>query len=108
MADNEKYVTFLDADGNEISNDPRWHAEKVLQASGVNVEAMQAKIAELQAKVDAANNTDITDDGDDESEDDLAKLKGPELKALAKERGVDISGMTKVSEVREALRTAQA
>ena len=46
------------------------------------------------------------DEAQKDDGDDYDKLDGKALKALAGERGVDIKGMTKVSEVRAALREA--
>ena len=106
-------VTFLNSAGDEISNDPRWLAKKNLANSGTDVDALQAENEALKARL-AALEASTTDDsaGVDEDEaqkddgDDYDKLDGKALKALAGERGVDIKGMTKVSEVRAALREA--
>ena len=106
-------VTFLNSAGEEISNDPRWLAKKNLANSGTDVDALQAENEALKARL-AALEAGATDDsaGVDEDEaqkddgDDYDKLDGKALKALAGERGVDIKGMTKVSEVRAALREA--
>ena len=126
MADAENdYVVFEDAEGNEVSNDPRWKAEKTLSNSGVDVAALRARIAELEGQIASGatspaatmqasanlNNGDADDNDDEEEEYDLdddgnrtyEELKGKELKSLANQRGVDISGMTKVGEVRAAL-----
>lgn len=77
-------VTFLDAEGNEISNDPRWQARKLLGLSSGADEEMP------------------------EDESPYASLGGAELKKLAQERGVDIKGLKKVGEVRAALEAADA
>ena len=103
-------VVFLDADGNEISNDPVWHARNTLAAAGVDESAvdnsnLQAEIEALKAALAAQETLDEDENGKDDG-DDYDKLDGKGLKALAKERNVDIKGMTKVSQVREALRAA--
>ena len=111
--ENDDIVTFLNSAGEEVSNDPRWLAKKNLANSGTDVDALQAENEALKARL-AALETGATDDsaGVDEDEaqkddgDDYDKLDGKALKALAGERGVDIKGMTKVSEVRAALREA--
>jgi len=117
----DEIVTFEDADGNEISNDPRWHAKQVMAATGVNVDDLQAQIAKLTAERDAALDAahtsgsqagdagDASSDDDDKTSDDgdeYDALNGADLKKLAGDRGVDIAGMKKVGEVREALRAA--
>lgn len=110
MAENDTedpIVVFELPDGTEVSNDPRWLARKTLASTGVDIDAMQAKIAELQAQIDEANAaSEEDDDQTNEDGDEFDKLNGKELKALAAERNVDISGMTKVGEVRDALRAA--
>lgn len=103
-------VVFLDADGNEISNDPVWHARNTLAAAGVDESTvdnsnLQAEIEALKAALAAQETLDEDENGKDDG-DDYDKLDGKGLKALAKERNVDIKGMTKVSQVREALRAA--
>ena len=69
-------VTFLDSEGNVISNDPIWQAQQLL---GLN----------------QPEDEDLPGEYDD--------LTGAELKALAKERGISITGMKKTSELRAAL-----
>lgn len=110
-------VVFLDADGNEISNDPVWHARNTLAAAGVDestvdnsnlqaeIDAKDAEIEALKAALAAQETLDEDENGKDDG-DNYDKLDGKGLKALAKERNVDIKGMTKVSQVREALRAA--
>jgi len=80
-------VIFKNSQGEVISNDPIWKAQQLL---GV---------------------TDDSDDSDDEmpvEENPYAGFTARELKELANERGVDISGLKKVGEVREALLAADA
>lgn len=72
-------VVFLDSAGNEVSNDPVWHAQRTLREAGVG----QAQDEDLPGDYDG--------------------LSGAELKALAKERGMNIAGIKKVSELRAAL-----
>lgn len=110
-------VVFLDAEGNEISNDPVWHARNTLAAAGVDestvddsglqetIDAKDAEIEALKAALAAKETLDEDEDNKDDG-DDYDKLGGKELQALAKERGVDIKGLRKVSEVRGALRAA--
>ena len=110
----EKYepVVFLDSAGNEISNDPVWHAQKTLRAAGVSFEQSQP---DAQARLLEQQNAATDDDDEDlpESEpeaqlDDDGKrtykeLKSPELKSLAASRGVDITSAKTVGDVRKAL-----
>ena len=75
-------VTFLNSRGEVISNDPVWKAQQLL---GIK-----------------------PDDSDDEmpEENPYANMSARELKELAAERGVDISGLKRVGEVRDALAAA--
>jgi len=77
-----EYIVFNTPDG-EVSNDPYWQAEQTLAGRDKS-------------------------DADDDLGDDYDDLNGKELKALAAEREVDISGLKKVGEVREALRADDA
>lgn len=122
MAENEeKYqpVVFLDSAGNEISNDPVWHAQKTLRAAGVSFENSQP---DAQARLLEQQNA-ATDDDDAELEAEAAEpeqdvdesgartykeLKGADLKSLANSRGVDITGAKTVGDVRKALIAADA
>ena len=122
MAENEeKYqpVVFLDSAGNEISNDPVWHAQKTLRAAGVSFENSQpdAQARQLEAQ-NAATEDDDEDLESEASEPEPAvdadgkrtykELKAPELKSLANTRGVDIAGAKTVGDVRKALIAADA
>ena len=78
-----KPVIFYNSRGEEISNDPIWKAQRVL---GIQAET--------------------TSDDEEIDTDPYSALNGTELKALAAERGVDIKGLTKVGQVRDALRRA--
>lgn len=75
-------VTFLNSRGEVISNDPVWKAQQLL---GIK-----------------------PDDSNDEmpEENPYANMSARELKDLAAERGVDISGLKRVGEVRDALAAA--
>ena len=78
----EQYVTFLNSAGEEISNDPRWLAQKTLEQYGV--ERQKAPDFELAGPYD-----EITD--------------GKELQALAKSRGIPIKGIRSATKIRELL-----
>jgi len=109
-------VTFLNSRGEEISNDPRWHAQKVLAGAGMTPvnsslveenESLRAQIAALQAS--QADSQGVEDDHEDDGDDDadaFSAMGAAELKAYAKENDIDIKGLKKVGEVREALRAA--
>jgi len=89
MAKHNTYepVVFKNSLGETISNDPVFHARRVIE------QAESAKV----------------DDSNDELEPNpYADLNGKQLKELAAERGVDISGMKTVGQVREALLAADA
>lgn len=99
MADNtdEDIVTFEDSEGNEISNDPRWHARRILGENphGVDNTELAAENERLRAQLAALNSTpnedDEVDDDDEEDEDtprDYTDLTGPALAKYAKERGI--------------------
>jgi hypothetical protein len=55
-----------------------------------------------------ADDEDEEHDVDDAGNRTYAEVSGKELKTLARDRGVDIAGMTKVGQVREALIAADA
>lgn len=114
MAKTNDEVVFLDADGNEISNDPRFLARKTLEAAGVDTNSagdeelkaenarLQAQIAELLAA--AGKSEDLEDDG--EAEGDYSDVKGKDLVNLAKDRGIELTVEGKkltAPEVRAAL-----
>lgn len=94
MSDDRKPVVFELPDGTEVSNDPLFHQQQFLKQDAENK-------ARLQMERDAADNEDI-------HTDELDGLKGAELKALAEEEDVDIKGLTKVGEVKAAIREARA
>lgn len=116
----EKYepVVFLDSVGNEISNDPVWHAQKTLRAAGVSFENSQpdaqARLLEQQnATADDDDELETADtepevDTDDSGARTYKELKGADLKSLASTRGVDITGARTVGDVRKALIGADA
>lgn len=121
MAKTNDEVVFLDADGNEISNDPRFLARKTLEAAGVDTNSagdeelkaenarLQAQIAELLAA--AGKSEDLEDDGEAEGDysdvkGDYSDVKGKDLVNLAKERGIELTADGKkltAPEVRAAL-----
>lgn len=94
MTDSNDIVTFLDSKGREISNDPRWHARKTLKSEGVDVDQLEAKIAELTAQLQAQNAAAAASEGveDEDADEDspYADVKGKDLSALAKERGISL------------------
>ncbi len=127
MDKNDEIVTFEDAQGNVISNDPRWRAMKelgLLNEDG-SVPKAAAKAATKSAPKKAAekpaatpepeaeeeaedDDEDLSDDETEEVEEseetpDYKDLDGKALKTLAKERGVDTTGFTKASQFRNAL-----
>ena len=99
-------VTFEDSAGNVISNDPRYHALKTLEDSGISFadsqpETLAAKAAEkAQAGVE---NTSSAKSGPENYED----VKGKDLGKLAKDREIEIKGL-KASQVRAALMAQDA
>jgi hypothetical protein len=108
MADTESVVfEFPNPNGGDPvlkSNDPYYNAKQVIRdresGDSEEVAALKAQLTELQAaQAEAAGE----DDGDDEA-DEFSTLKGADLKNKAAELGVDITGLKKVGEVRQALR----
>lgn len=116
----EKYeaVTFLNADGEEISNDPRWLAERTLREAGVEVpevdnseelrQELAAKDQELEAlrAALAAKEAEEALEDDEKSEGDYSELKGKDLVDVAKTRGIELTVDGKkltAPQVREAL-----
>lgn len=85
----EKYtpVIFENSLGETISNDPIFLAQRTLKAAGIT-------------------GATRPDDHDEYMPSAYDELKGSELKALALERGVDITGLKTVGQVREALTAA--
>jgi hypothetical protein len=131
-------VVFEDSRGNIISNDPVFLARQTLAAAGLADDAPKAQpkkavkkpaVAPTPEPEAIADEEELSDDEtDDEAEADeeveeeveedeeaeevevrdYSELAGPELKALATQRGVDTTGMKKASEVRAALIEADA
>lgn len=112
----DEAVVFLNAAGEEISNDPRWLARKTLEQAGESDNAKDARIAELEAKIaelEAAKtaSTDesggVEEDDNPDQENPYASVKGDDLKVLAKDRGISLrndDGTTKrASQVRDEL-----
>lgn len=101
MADQYEPVTFLNSAGEVISNDPIYLAQQQLAAAGL----INPQVTPV---VPVAHDDDELGEDSDEDKVDYATLNGPQLKALAKERGVDIKGLRTVGEVRKALADAEA
>jgi len=130
--EDDPIVTFEDSAGNTISNDPRFHAMKTLEAAGISFTTPkpQPKVAktakpvanplptppiiaspEVTEEETSDEDADLEEDNDEVTEEeveDYSGLKGKELTALAKQRGVDIIGLTTAGEVRAALIAADA
>jgi len=88
MATTHEPVVFQNSLGEEISNDPYWKAQKTM------------------AEYAAANGA--PDDSDEAIGEDYKSFDGKALKAMAKKRGVDITGLKTVGAVRDALIAADA
>lgn len=108
-------VFFLLPDGTEISDDPRWKANKFrsqLEQQSANLAEMARFAAEEQARQDAILRAE--EEGEDDPEDmepevlsKYDQMTVPELKAAAKELDLDITGLKKRSELVNLLRTAE-
>lgn len=86
MADeNYEPVVFENSLGEQISNDPVFLAQRTLEAAGLQ------------------NNRFAPFGGDEPMPGPYDDLNGKELKKLAEDREVDISGLRTVGEVRKAL-----
>lgn len=115
---NYEPVVFLNASGEEVSNDPNWLAMKQLQAAGISFN--QSQPGHLESVLQAANrpapaedDEDIDDGEPEEALDEAgnrtyAELSGKALVSLADERGVERKGLKKVGELRAALIQADA
>ena len=107
MAEKHKPVIFEDSAGNIISNDPIYLAQKTLEAAGVSFENSQpnelADAAKQAAKTEETPAETVEESLDDDGNRDYDELDGKGLMSLASERGVDITGLKKVAQVREAL-----
>jgi hypothetical protein len=117
--DTEDYVLFEDSVGNVVSNDPRWKAAQTLKASGVDVDQVSRDAAELeelrafkrahevaQAPNEFTGTADVEepeDDEDDDAENPYADVKGKDLSALARERGIEVVKGMRAGDVRQAL-----
>jgi hypothetical protein len=119
MSKSDKYqpVTFTNSLGEVISNDPVFRAQQVLEQAGLGqTEAPTPKAAKAVSTPPAAPVTPTDEDDEDLENDDSTEeaiadykeLDGKAAKALAAERGVDITGFTKVQQVRDALMAADA
>lgn len=119
MAKAEKPVTFLSAEGEEISNDPRWLAERTLREAGVeatddNTEELRQELAAkdqeleaLRAQLAAKELEENLEDDGEEDETDYSKITGKDLVDLAKSRDIALKhedgSSLKAGEVRAAL-----
>jgi hypothetical protein len=92
-----KPVVFRAADGSLITNDPVLRAHQML---GEDI----SEFLNDEAGVEAASAR--THDDEDIDTDPYADMTGAQLKDEAKKRSVDIKGLTKVGQVRDALRAA--
>lgn len=81
-------VIFLWPDGTEFSNDPDWQAARRMEAYAV------AHPGAPRVGTGPSDDTDFSEYDD---------MDGPALKAAAKEKGVDITGLKKIGLVRAAL-----
>lgn len=102
----EEFVTFEDSQGNVISNDPRYLAKKTLEEAGYGITFTQSSPEQQHQNLrQAAGVSDDEELGEDDNDkvEDYKTYDGAALKKLASARGVDISGMKKVGEVRKAL-----
>lgn len=91
-------VVFKAADGSLITNDPVLKAHQML---GEDISEFLTGEAGVEGVTPAG-----TSDDEDIDTDPYAGMTGAELKDEAKNRGVDIKGLTKVGQVRDALRAA--
>lgn len=108
-------VVFLLPDGTEISNDPRWQAQKFkeqVERQSHNLAEQARFAAEEQAKADALARAE--EEGEDDEEDseaaplsDYDHMTVPELKELADERDLDYSGLKKKSELVDLLKNSE-
>lgn len=102
MSDKYTPVTFLDSEGNEISNDPVWLARRTLAQHGVE-DITETSTEKASAEAEATSTSD-----DESIAEDYSKFDGKQLKELAKERDISIKGLKTVGEVRQALIAADA
>lgn len=108
---NYEPVVFEDSQGNVISNDPVFLAQRTLRAAGITLEDQSPKTQSATTSSDDSSESieeTSEEDRDESGARTYKELKGGDLKAYANERGVDITGMKTVGEVREALRKADA
>lgn len=121
MADsNDDIVVFQNSAGEEISNDPRWHAKRVLEANGGTdpntekddiIAQLQAQLEEMQAKGLAPKGAGDDDEIETEAEQDLdeaghrtyKELQAKELADLVKTREITIEGKKTAGAARAAL-----
>jgi hypothetical protein len=120
MAQHEAVVFGLpqpDGSIKQVSNDPYWQAEQLLagqqdkESTGDELERLRAENEALKAAAGQTppalpESVTVADDDneEDDTEDEFASLNGKELKKRASDLGVDITGLRKVGEVRQALR----
>lgn len=104
MADAENaddFVTFLDSNGEEISNDPRWRAQKTLEARGINPNAAAEKddiIAQLEEQLRALQAQGIAPNDD---EDELTDEDGFAVDEEGKRTYTDLDSKAVVAELKK-------
>lgn len=109
------YVVYYMPDGSEISDDPRWKAEQFknqlarqdanLKAEADYAAARQAEdFAKANGQAEESEDDSEEDDEEDDSPDDLSAKSVADLKELAEENQVDLSGVKRKSELLSRLR----
>lgn len=98
-------VLFKNSLGETITNDPIYRAQQTLEQAGVEVDTSAAETDDSDDDVE--EDEESPEDAEETTEEvDFDEMDGAALKAYAKDNDIDISGLKKVSEVRDAIRTA--
>ena len=108
-------VVFLLPDGTEISDDPRWRAQQFknqMEQQSANLAAQAKFAAEKQVADDARRRAAEIPDSEPEDEEpeqvtDYSLMTVQELKEVAAERDLDISGIKKKSELVDLLNSTE-